>query len=64
MFKLSPREINSIYCRYTRNAQKPSASKDFNTMVDKILELSTTYSMMAGEGKQTKKNLPQISEEE
>jgi hypothetical protein len=65
IFNLSPRAINTIYNNYTRDCQKSSLSKNYNAMVDRILELSTTYSMMPGEVKQPKKGrLPEIVEEE
>lgn len=46
LFNISPRELNSIYSEFSRNSEKKVYKKDYNEMVDKILELSTTYSIM------------------
>lgn len=55
MFKLSPRVINTLYSQFTRDCQQIEQIKNYNRMVDNILELSTTYSMIPGESKVSKK---------
>lgn len=52
MFNLSPRDINTLFTNYAKDCQQNPLSKNYNTMVDRILQLSTTYSMMPGEVKQ------------
>jgi hypothetical protein len=63
LFKLSPRAINTIFRNYSRDCLKVVHSKNYNCMVDRILELSTTYSMIPGEVKHKKKPQPEIYEE-
>lgn len=46
MFTITPREINQIYGRYSKGSQEIETKKDYNDMVDKIMDLSATYSMM------------------
>jgi hypothetical protein len=55
MFKLSPREINLSYSRYTKNCQQSTRSKNYNHLVDQIMELSTTYAMIPGEVRENKR---------
>ena len=65
MFRLSPRKINQLFWEYTKGSQSASINRNYNQMVDQIMELSTTYAMIPGETKQNhkrKKNL--ISEPE
>lgn len=46
IFRLSPRALNAMYSAFTRDCQIVSPTKNYNRMVDSILQLSTTYSMM------------------
>ena len=43
---ISPRNLNIIYTNYSKNNEKTEKIKDYNSIVNKILELSTPYSMM------------------
>ena len=45
---MAPREINQLYSKYSRNCQEFSNKKDYNSLVDTIIELSTTYSIIPG----------------
>jgi hypothetical protein len=63
MFRLSPRTINEVYAQYTRNCQKVSTTKNYNKMVDQIMELSTTYSMIPGDSRDPKKKRNGMAEE-
>lgn len=59
MFKLSPRAVNQLYSTYSRNCQQTCEPKNYNKMVDQIMELSTSYSMIpAGEPKEAKRKRP------
>lgn len=46
VFTITPREINQIYGQYSKGCQEIETKKDYNDMVDKIMDLSATYSMM------------------
>lgn len=54
IFRISPRAINTLYSQFSKDCQKNNSAKNYNCMVDRILELSTTYSMMPGDSKQGK----------
>ena len=55
MFTLSPRRVNRLYSEMSRDCQQRPHAKDYNHMVDQILELSTTYSMIPAEHKAQEK---------
>lgn len=54
-FNISPREINAIYNGYSKDCQVMEHKKNYNSIVDKILELSSTYTMMPASKKKLQK---------
>ena len=55
MFRLSPRAINLKFSEYTKDSQTGGGNKNYNRMVDQVMELSTTYAMIPGDSKENKK---------
>ena len=43
---ISPRELNRIYTNYSKNCQNRTQKKNYNEMVDNIIDLSITYSII------------------
>lgn len=64
MFRLSPKKINQLFWEYTKGSQSANGNRNYNKMVDQIMELSTTYAMIPGETKQNKRKKNQTSEPE